>query len=517
MTSSSLSDPLHVMQRRVRGEQGALRNHLLSILQDAEQVELLRSLMPGTPVVANLRNGLWYAAHFDGTCYFKSTDGHDCKWSFSLSRMNLDLARVAASNSCEGRGAVVVDSTRRGKLFPDSFTATVPIWCSVLNRLVFDEDDDAGAFHAPPWMANTAISQIEAQIPQLVNSVGDMTRAIVRDMLRPLLIGAGPLQPVWVCVSEDGTLDWSGARAEQFVGDGFCGVRWTPIVLFSCSPVTIDGAHSQHHSWHHIQGAGDDEESWARGLTPAMFWAHKDDILASDYQGDVDEAVERIVAEGNTPALHPYQPLPCSVFALGKSGLYVGRGSWGALLDAAANPIHVSGIIEFLPCNGSPSAAEDADATDAAVVQLASEHCAADGRRVAVLQLKVGSDKREASSQPKQVWSQTVIPAILIFYESLRPPVPSADNTSILIAHHDDTILPCAAALAVLLAHFHPTLDMSARRNGAEARGWSKGDIRGYVAAMQVHVPDASRIPRRLMKELMAYFLAANSATEDWH
>jgi len=27
-------------------------------------------------------------------------------------------------------------------------------------------------------------------------------------------------------------------------------------------------------SWCYIPGAGDDEESWARGLTPALFWAH---------------------------------------------------------------------------------------------------------------------------------------------------------------------------------------------------------------------------------------------------
>lgn len=28
------------------------------------------------PVFANLRNGLWYGSDWDGTCYFKSTDGH---------------------------------------------------------------------------------------------------------------------------------------------------------------------------------------------------------------------------------------------------------------------------------------------------------------------------------------------------------------------------------------------------------------------------------------------------------
>ena len=67
------------------------------------------------------RNGKWYSDAYDGHCYFKSTDGHESSWSFSLSRMNLEFARVAAQRS----GAVVVDSTRMGKAFPDSMTATV--------------------------------------------------------------------------------------------------------------------------------------------------------------------------------------------------------------------------------------------------------------------------------------------------------------------------------------------------------------------------------------------------------
>ena len=27
-------------------------------------------------------------------------------------------------------------------------------------------------------------------------------------------------------------------------------------------------------SYSYVPGAGDDEESWARGLTPALFWQH---------------------------------------------------------------------------------------------------------------------------------------------------------------------------------------------------------------------------------------------------
>ncbi len=69
---------------------------------------------PSLPAFANLRCGLWYAPSPDGTCYFKSTDGHTGNWSFSLIRLNLHVALLAAAAG----GCFVVDATRRGKTFP---------------------------------------------------------------------------------------------------------------------------------------------------------------------------------------------------------------------------------------------------------------------------------------------------------------------------------------------------------------------------------------------------------------
>ena len=40
-------------------------------------------------------------------------------------------------------------------------------------------------------------------------------------------------------------------------------------------------------SWTYLQGAGDDEENWARGLAPELFWKHVHDLTACD-ERDVD-------------------------------------------------------------------------------------------------------------------------------------------------------------------------------------------------------------------------------------
>ena len=43
------------------------------------------------------------------------------RWSFSYTRLNIHLAAAAAASG----GCILIDSTRTGKRFPDSFTATV--------------------------------------------------------------------------------------------------------------------------------------------------------------------------------------------------------------------------------------------------------------------------------------------------------------------------------------------------------------------------------------------------------
>lgn len=44
----------------------------------------------------------------------------------------------------------------------------------------------------------------------------------------------------------------------------------------------------------YIQGAGDDEESWAMGLTPPVFWEHHDYILEYPSQEIVEERIREV-------------------------------------------------------------------------------------------------------------------------------------------------------------------------------------------------------------------------------
>ena len=57
-------------------------------------------------------------------------------------------------------------------------------------------------------------------------------------------------------------------------------------------------SHLTRNSWSYIQGAGDDEESWAMGLTPQLFWNYATEILGVPVQESllwpVDEPPEAL-------------------------------------------------------------------------------------------------------------------------------------------------------------------------------------------------------------------------------
>lgn len=69
---------------------------------------------------------------------------------------------------------MVVDSTRRGKSMPDALSKTVPVWCVVVNRAIFqgdinDGERERGRLYVPPSVVGESERiQIEARIEGFV-------------------------------------------------------------------------------------------------------------------------------------------------------------------------------------------------------------------------------------------------------------------------------------------------------------------------------------------------------------
>jgi hypothetical protein len=143
----------------------SIHNRLTSIISDSEFVDSV-SRAYELPLVANERCGSWYIPaekKVEGV-YFKSTDGHMGEWGFSTRRLNFQLLDVVQKYG----GAVVADSTRRGKSMPDALSKTIPIWCCVINRVLFATEGQHAMYTPPQAVSSSEHAQISSRIDGFV-------------------------------------------------------------------------------------------------------------------------------------------------------------------------------------------------------------------------------------------------------------------------------------------------------------------------------------------------------------
>ncbi|KAL4964918.1 initiator tRNA phosphoribosyl transferase family protein [Aspergillus stella-maris] len=228
------------------------------------------------PLVANERCGSWYIPPEvkSGSAYFKSTDGHTGQWDFSFRRLNLQILPLAREHG----GCIIVDSTRRGKLMPDALSKTIPIWCAVFNRALFPSETAYHSVELPPnYLGASEESQIENRIGGFVHSLKSLKLDL--DELRQQL--GKPIRVAWA------------NRTYFHPTDLRKGKDYNLFVLCSASK-RVYGAEISEGGY--IQGAGDDSEAWAHGLTPPVFWAHNSTLL-STAEEDIPDVIETLTQE----------------------------------------------------------------------------------------------------------------------------------------------------------------------------------------------------------------------------
>ncbi|XVE70496.1 hypothetical protein DITRI_Ditri10aG0077000 [Diplodiscus trichospermus] len=169
---------------------------------------------------------------------------------------------------------------------------TIPIWTCVLNRSIsnylnklhnddgslVDRDSDAGrnfvdwdsSLHLPLWVSETEKAAIEDRLEGWTKDL-DASGADIAALASCL---KKPLRPLWISQK---TVIWINEVPDYDSWD------FTPIILVSASSASGLTQHrtTSEFSWNYIPGAGDDEESWARGLSPNLFWNHAYDLISS--------------------------------------------------------------------------------------------------------------------------------------------------------------------------------------------------------------------------------------------
>ncbi|KAB8075940.1 tRNA A64-2'-O-ribosylphosphate transferase [Aspergillus leporis] len=302
----------------------SITNRLQSIEADAAFVQEVAQYYD-LPLVANERCGSWYIppGAKTGSAYFKSTDGHTGQWDFSCRRLNLQILPIARKYG----GCIIVDSTRRGKLMPDALSKTVPIWCAVINRALFPSDTAYHPVQFPPnFLPASEESQIGHRIDDFVKSLKDLKLDL--DDLRQQL--GKPIRVAWA------------NRSYFHPTDLQKGDEYNLFVACSASK-RVHGAEMSEGGY--IQGAGDDSEGWAHGLTPPVFWAHKS-TLSKTGEEDLPELIGSLVEE------HRKQDSGQQATLIAPTrNLYI----------SPADPqLNASGAYDLIiNCNESPEASED--------------------------------------------------------------------------------------------------------------------------------------------------------------
>jgi tRNA A64-2'-O-ribosylphosphate transferase len=294
-----------------------IRNRLLSIHYDIEEfVKPLLVQYAQYPVVANERCGTWYAHPFQkATCYFKSTDGHVGTWNFSLKRLNLPLLQIASKRG----GCLILDSSVRKEL-PDSLSRTIPIWACVMNRIVarFREDLNLPplktwdmTLHTPSWIVSNDEHELICRI--LDDRVESLyaSGAIVNPQKLVKTLNK-PLRPYWI------TPDRRELEIDADLG-------YYAIVCMSCSKQQSPPTEL---NFEYIPGAGDDDESWSRKLTPRLFWENLHAILGGALDDgcrsmvDVDTVVDGVVQARDRRENNEPREFSCD--AIGATGIFIG-------------------------------------------------------------------------------------------------------------------------------------------------------------------------------------------------
>lgn len=311
---------IYATLKSIRKATLSIPNRIQSILADAAFAKSISEEYT-LPLIANERCGSWYINPSDkvGSAYFKSTDGHHGQWDFSLRRLNLQLLHVLGSHG----GAVVVDSTRRGKSLPDSFSKTVPIWVAVINRALFPGLPYSHPLQHPPApdsLGPSEISQIEAKLNGFARSFTQL--GLDLPMLRTEL--KHPIRIIWEFNGRSGidfedeeddvweTKSPSSSPEDRCVNN---------LVLCSASR-RVRGAEASEGGY--IQGAGDDSEGWSHGLTAQTFWKHQN-LLMQAPEEELESLIETLLQQDKDDSHRQSVAVRISP----TSQLYIGAGYVG--------------------------------------------------------------------------------------------------------------------------------------------------------------------------------------------
>lgn len=442
-----------------------------SILQDAEYVREF-SKSSDLPIIANRRCGSWYVPPdiLSGSCYFKSTDGHVGQWAFNHRRLNLHLLPMIESSG----GCIIVDSTHGSKKMSDALSKTIPIWCAVINHLLFPDDEISSKVFLPP---DDVLASKEAYaICQNMPRIRASARSLDLDLQTLRKQITRPLVPHFVENPRTKAPDSASAASTRSIICLMASHNQVPPENSNLDQAT---ALSMKLDTSYIRGAGDDEDNWAFGLQPFEFWRDQQTVMEYvQSDGGLSKCTVQAIVESRRNQVNNDTPTQ-----IGNLPLFIGRSR-----DHVSDKIlQAQTYTAIIICNEQPRLKPRDEA------ETVAERC------TKLLQLNL----REGKIGSRQLRSK--LPQVLSFISNIRETYPS-----VMIVDEAGQDLAVGICLAMLCLFYN---DGRFRRLPPE-RDFDKDFIRKQLAVIASCKYDFD--PSRATLQSVHAFLMPKGGFGDW-
>jgi len=97
--------------------------------------------------------------------------------------------------------------------------------------------------------------------------------------------------------------------------------EYYPVILSTASKCVANG-HERVGGFVYVQGAADDEESWAHGLTSAQFWQNQEELLRCRCEDELVQVISQVIQASTPPttALVDWSQIGATNISLGIGG-----------------------------------------------------------------------------------------------------------------------------------------------------------------------------------------------------
>ena len=321
---------------------------------------------------------------------------------------------------------------------PDALSKTIPIWCSVLNRFLFPDDVKCHDLYTPPQVVSQSEhAQISSLLPDFSRALEELNIPL-EDLKRKI---TKPLRPIWSTPESDLTPTTTIFK------------DFHPVICCTVSRRVTGGEMSE---GGYIQGAGDDTENWAHGLTPPVYWAHKN-LLLSTSETELPELIKELVRQAASVGplnnrIRCVKPTTC---------------------------LFIAPTSEVL----APSVPNDNKHTIVLMPKITEESTWQTSKN----RLDIGLGPHKIGSRNLR----TALPAITNFVEEVFLTVPESKHTKdILIACDSGMDLSIGAALAILCLFFSD--EGTVLPDGRRQAPIDKSFIRSRLGWISTTMPDAN-------------------------